>query len=104
MQGIRTIDIKNLEVETELDCGDVMIKLFKIPFGYQCNRNIIGENKRGEMIWQVEDAHPPLDASFTNIRPFNEMKIITYNWIGADYYIDIQTGRLELVNGNARLW
>jgi len=98
------INVKNLEVKTELTCGCVIIKLYKEPFRYKCNQNITGENEQGEVIWQVEDIDPLSDSPFTSIRPFDKEKIIAYNWMGIDYYIDIQTGKLELVNKNARPW
>jgi hypothetical protein len=59
---------------------------------------------QGEMIWQVEDINPLSDSPFSNIRPFDEEKIIAYNWTGIDYFVYIQTGKLELVNKNARPW
>jgi hypothetical protein len=103
---IKEIDIKDLEIETELDCDSVIIQLYKVPYKHRCNRNIVGENKKGEMIWQVEEVNPleTSDFPFLSIRPFNKEKIIAYNWLGMDYYIDIQTGKLDLVNKNARPW
>ena len=98
------MNIKDLEVKTELTCGSVKIKLYKVPFQYKCNQNITGENEQGELIWQIEDINPLDDSPFSSIRPFDKEKIIAYNWIGMDYFIDIQTGKLELVNKNARPW
>ena len=103
MQTTEDIDIKKLDVETELNCGAVKIKLYKVPCGYKCNRNIVGEDTHEKVIWQVEDICPSLDAPFTNIS-FDNEKIRAYNWIGADYYIDIQTGKLYFVNKNRRPW
>jgi len=101
---ILEIDIKELEVKTELDFTSVKIKLYKVPYGRICNRNIVGENRQGKVIWQVEDVCPSSDAPFVTMSPFDNEKIIVYNWLGMDYYIDIQTGKLNLVNKNARPW
>jgi len=98
------LDIKSLEVKTELDCGAVVIKLYEVPIGLAFNRNITGENKQGEVIWQVEDVWPSSCALFMNIKPFDNERIIAYNWVGMDYYIDIPTGTLDPVNKNARPW
>ena len=98
------IDVKELKVKTELDCGFVIIRLYKVPYGRICNRNITCENRQGNMIWQVEDICTSSDASFVTITPFDNEKIIAYNWIGMYYYINIQTGKLDLVNKNARPW
>lgn len=95
-----TLKTERLSVKTELDCGIVLIKLYEVSYKSKCNRNIAGENKHGKVIWQVEDINSP----FIDIRPFNKEKIIAYNWIGMDYYIDIQTGKLDLVNKNVRPW
>ena len=104
MQTIEETDVKDLEVETELNCDTVKIKLYKVPFRFKCNRNIVGENTHGEVIWQVEDVCSSSDASFVKISPFDNEKIIAYNWLGMDYYIDIQTGKLDFVNKNRRPW
>lgn len=104
MNELQEISIKALDVKTELYCGEIIIKLYKVPIKYRCNRNITAENKLGEIIWQVEDVNPSLDSPFSSIEPFEKEKIIAHNWIGANYYIEIQTGKLEIINGNARLW
>jgi len=104
MQTIEEIDVKELDAKIELNCGSIKIKLCKVPFGFKCNRNIIGENTHGGMVWQVEDVCPSSDAPFVTIRPFDNEKIIAYNWLGMDYYIDIQTGKLSFVNKNRRPW
>jgi hypothetical protein len=98
------IDFKELELANELNCGAIVIKLYKVPVKYKFNRNITAENEQGKIIWQVEDMCPLFDAPFTSIRLFNNEKVIAYNWIGVEYYIDIQTGKTELVNKNARPW
>jgi hypothetical protein len=98
------VDIKELDVETELACGSILIKLYKVPFKTKCDRNITAENEQGETIWQVEDVLPLDSSSFMNIRHFDKEKIIADNWIRMEYYINICTGKLELVNKNARPW
>jgi hypothetical protein len=104
MEEVKEINVQDLEVETELNCGSVVIKLYKVPLKRKCNKNITCEDKQGKIVWQVEDVEPFSEAPFTNIKPFDKEKITAYNWIGMDYYIDIQTGKLELVNKNARPW
>ena len=98
------INVEKLEVKTEIDCGIVMIKLYTVPIGFKYNRNITCENKQGETVWQVEDICPAEDASFVSIAPFDNEKIIAYNWIGMKYYIEIQAGKLDFVNKNRRPW
>lgn len=104
MNDLQEISINALDVKTKLHCGAVIIKLYKVPTKYKCNRNIVGENEAGETIWQIEDVNPSLDSPFSSIEPFDKEKIIAHNWIGADYYIEIRTGKLEIINKNARLW
>lgn len=104
MKERKEMNIKNLDIKEELDYGIIIIKLYKVPANEKCNRNIIAENRQGNIIWQIEDINPLLDCPFSSIRYFNESKIITYNWIGAYYYVYIQTGKLEIINKNARLW
>lgn len=104
MSELQEISIKALDVKTRLHCGAVIIKLYKVPTKYKCNRNIVGENKSGEIIWQVEDVNPSLDSPFSSIEPCDKEKIIAHNWIGTNYYIEIRTGKLEIMNKNARLW
>jgi hypothetical protein len=104
MEERKEINTKNLDVKDELDCGIIVIKLYKVPVNDKCNRNITGENRQGNVIWQIEDINPLLDCPFSSIRRFDEEKIIAYNWIGTNYYIYIQTGKLEIVNKDARLW
>ena len=98
------INVKKLEVKTELDCGIFTIKLYIVPLRFKCNRNITCENEQGKTIWQVEDISPSSDAPFIEIKPFDNEKIMAYNWIGMYYYIDIQTGKLDFVNENRRPW
>jgi hypothetical protein len=104
MEERKGINIKNLDIKDVLDCDIIVIKLYKVPVNEKYNRNIIGENKQGNIIWQVEDINPLLDCPFLNIRYFDKDKIIAYNWIGTYYYIYIQTGKLEIANKDARLW
>ena len=99
MGKINEIKINDLVVRTKLDCDTLIIKLYEVP---KCNRNIVGENKQGEILWQVEDISPNEDAPFTNIMPYNDKKIKAYNWIGMYYFIDIQTGKLDMID--ARPW
>ena len=93
-----------MDIKDEIDCGIIVIKLYKVPVNEKCNRNITGENRQGNVIWQIEDINPLLDCPFSSIRCFDEDKIIAYNCIGTYYYIYIQTGKLEIVNKDARLW
>jgi len=78
-----------LEVKTELDCGNVVIKLYEVSFRRKCNRNITCENKQGKMIWQVEDIDLSSDTPFINISSFDQEKIIAYNWIGLEWIITL---------------
>jgi hypothetical protein len=93
-----------MDLKDELDYGAIVIKLYKVPVNEKCNRNITAENRQGNVIWQIEDINPLLDCPFSSIGYFDEDKIIAYNWIGTYYYIYIQTGKLEIVDEDARLW
>lgn len=104
MKNIKKIDIKKLEVRAQLDCGDIIIKLYNIPCNSKCNRNITGEDKYGKLLWQVEDVAPLFDSPFTSISAFDNERIEAYNWNGIFYYIDIKNGKLDVVNRNARPW
>lgn len=96
-------NIKDLEVEKQLDYKDIVVKLYKVPFKHKCNRNIVGENLQGAILWQIVDIHPNIDAPFVNIEPFNNEKVKAYNWIGAYCYINILNGEIE-IPPNQRLW
>jgi len=64
----------------------------------------LDKNKKGELIWQIKDVNPSLDSPFTNIDFFDKERIIAHNWLGADYYVDIRTGIMQIVNKNSRIW
>ena len=97
------LNIKYLEIKEQLDYKDIVVKLYKIPVKYRCNRNILGENPQGEILWQVADMNPNLDAPFTHIMPFDSGRIKAYNWLGAYYYINILDGKIEMLP-KQRLW
>ena len=96
------IDISNLEVQILLKCNSIIVKLYKVPAGYTCNRNITGEDIKGNLIWQVEDINPLIDSPFTNIKVYDGNWIIAYNWSGINYYINIETGICEVIK--SRPW
>ena len=96
------IDISNLEVQILLKCNGIIVKLYKVPAGYTCNRNITGEDIKGNLIWQVEDINPLIDSPFTNIKVYDGNRIIAYNWSGINYYINIETGICEVIK--SRPW
>lgn len=97
------LNIKDLEVKEQLGYNDIVVKLYNVPLKHRCNRNIVGENLQGEVVWQVADVNPNLDAPFTHIMPFDKEKIKAYNWLGANYYINILDGKIVLLP-NQRLW
>lgn len=97
------LNIKDLEVKEQLDYKNIVVKLYNVPVGHRCNRNIFGENLQGKIIWQVADVTPNLDAPFTHIIPFDSEKITAYNWLGAHYYINIFDGKIVLLP-KQRLW
>lgn len=101
---MKEIDIKDLEVRAKLDCDDIIIKLYNVPYNSKCNRNITGEDKPGKLLWQVEDLAPLSDAPFTSVSTFDDERIEAYNWDGIFYYINIKTGKLDVVDKNARPW
>lgn len=104
MTNLQETSVKNLDIKKELCFDSVIIKLYNVPSKCRCNRNIVGENKKGELIWQVKDVNPSLDSPFTNIDFFDKERIIAHNWLGADYYVDIRTGIMQIVNRNSRIW
>lgn len=97
------LNIKDLEVKEQLGYKDIVVKLYNVPVKYRCNRNIFGENLQGEVVWQVADVSPNLDAPFTHIMLFDNEKIKAYNWLGAYYYINILDGQIVLLP-KQRLW
>ncbi|WP_418756088.1 hypothetical protein [Eubacterium ventriosum] len=97
------INIKEMEVEKQLDYEDIVVKLYKVPVKHRCNRNIVGENQQGEVVWQIDDVLPNQDSPFVNINPYSNEKIKASNWIGVDYYVYISDGRIELLP-NQRPW
>lgn len=97
------LNIKDLEVKEQLGYKDIVVKLYNVPVKYRCNRNIFGENLQGEVVWQVADVNPNLDAPFTHIMLFDNEKIKAYNWLGAYYYINILDGKIVLLP-KLRLW
>mgnify|MGYP001739579816 FL=1 len=100
MDNLKEISVKNLDIKKELCFDSFIIKLYNVPTKCRCNRNIVGENKKGELI----DVNPSLDSPFTNIDFFDKERIIAHNWLGADYYVDIRTGIMQIVNRNSRIW
>ena len=67
MTNLQETSVKNLDIKKELCLYSVIIKLYNVPTKCRCNRNIVVENKKGELIWQVKDVNPSLDSPFTNI-------------------------------------
>ena len=96
-------NIKDLEVRKELVCGNIIVKLYTQPLKQRYNRNIIGENIHGDILWQIDDVNPINDAPFTNIMLFDDEKIKASNWDGCYYYIHISDGKIEFIP-NQRPW
>ena len=97
------LNIKDLEVKKQLDYKDIVVKLYNIPVKHRCNRNIVGVNLQGEIVWQVADVNPNLDAPFIDIMPFDNKKVKAYNWLGAYCYINVLDGKIEILP-KQRLW
>lgn len=97
------LNMKDLEVKEQLDYKDIVVKLYKIPVKDRCNRNILGENLQGQIVWQVADMNPNQDAPFIHIMPFDNERIKAYNWLGAYCYINIFDGKI-VTPLNQRLW
>lgn len=95
--------LKDLEVRKELVCGNIIVKLYTPPLKQRYNRNIIGENIHGDILWQIDDVNPINDAPFTNIMLFDDEKIKASNWDGCYYYIHISDGKIEFIP-NQRPW
>jgi hypothetical protein len=73
------MNITDRDVKSELPLGTVVIKLYAVPVGTKCNRNIVCENERGDIVWRVADVLPGQDSPFMNIRAYDGEKIIAYN-------------------------
>lgn len=104
MANPQETSVKDFDLKKEICFDSIIIKLYDVPAKCKCNRNIVGENEKGELIWQIRDVNPSLDSPFTDIDYVDNEKIIAHNWLGADYYINIRTGIMQIVNRDLRLW
>jgi hypothetical protein len=98
------MNITDWKVKSELRLGTVVIKLYTVPAGTECNRNIVCENAQGDIVWRVADVLPGQDSPFMNIKAYDDEKIIAYNWSGMNYYINIKTGEASIANPEQRPW
>jgi hypothetical protein len=92
----------NFKILKTLLFEDVKIFLYEVPLKKICNRNIVCEDKNGNITWKIEDIfegiQPLQDLPFMNIEPFDKERIIAYNFNGWQYYVSIRTGEIELVH------
>lgn len=62
------------------------------------NDNVLGLDKSGKLLWQIEDAALIYDQktklSYTSISESNLGQIRAHSYIGIDYVVDVETGKV----------
>jgi len=69
------------------------------------NRNVYAFDLNGEFLWQIEEApdggsQPKPYLSVSSM----EGRIVVKNWIGVDYQLDVQTGKVQSYGPLRRPW
>jgi len=87
-----------------LEHNNIIVVLAKPQKGGS-NRNILGFDSQGSMIWQID--HLPLkekncDCPFTSVS-LEQNKLMAHNWVGYDVIIDPSNGKLTIPKGQ-RPW
>ena len=70
------------------------------------NRNIYAFNSSSELLWQIQEApHGGIgeDKAYMNMWLEDE-KVIVGNWIGTDYVLDLDSGRVSQAKKDVRPW
>lgn len=51
MANPQEASVKDFDLKKEICFDSIIIKLYDVPTKCKCNRNIVGENEKGELIW-----------------------------------------------------
>lgn len=106
----RQLDLGNPVAET-LVVGDVVIARVdsdrKLGEGDRSlNRNVLAFDRHGEAKWVIQEAPHGEDEwpkPYTAIRLDGE-DLTAYNWIGVEYKVDLESGRVTPKEGGGRPW
>ena len=78
-----------------------LIVCLKPKVGEVLNRNVFCVDDKGEIVWQIEESphggvkeKPYISIYLSNNTP------VAKNWIGVDYYIDIDDGSISVKSFN----
>lgn len=92
--GDEEIDLRH-SVDTCLECDDVVIVLLEAPSGTTDDTNIVGFNKSGEQLWEIEPPNTSQKCQPYMTLEERDGEIVTQNWNGYSYKINIENGSIE---------
>lgn len=76
--------------------NDIIIARLEPPAGVIFNRNVFAFTAQGDLLWQIEESPHGTeeDKPYVGIFLSQDGSLIAANWIGVDYLVNVQSGRI----------
>lgn len=84
------------EIKKTLVREELIIVLLDVPVGERDNSNVIGVDRSGDKLWEIEPVveNRERDSPFMNIVERGDGEIWALNWRGDEYCLDPKTGEV----------
>jgi len=94
--GRNIIHLRYPVAEAIVVMNRIVVRLV-VPPKEKFNRNVYALNYDGKLMWQIEEAPAGGDIAkpFMNLWLSNDGSLIAGNWIGVDYRVALENGRIE---------
>lgn len=79
-----------------MKCNDAIIARLELPSGVIFNRNVFAFSAQGDLLWQIEESPHGTEKDKPYVGISQNGALVAANWIGVDYLVNIQNGRITV--------